>query len=72
MYDTYSITVINELQVESHGQKYPIQRAAQPKEVAPSFVFLADNAQSSYVSGEVRFHLQGYSIGYPKPNRSAS
>jgi NAD(P)-dependent dehydrogenase (short-subunit alcohol dehydrogenase family) len=39
--------------VESHGQKYPMQRAAQPKEVATAFVFLADNAQSSYVSGEV-------------------
>ncbi|BDA49372.1 Uncharacterized oxidoreductase YghA [Coccomyxa sp. Obi] len=31
----------------------PINRAGQPAELAPSFVFLANNAESSYVNGEI-------------------
>ena len=35
------------------GADTPLGRAGQPAEVAPAFVFLADVAQSSYVSGTV-------------------
>lgn len=37
--------------IETFGQKTPLGRAAQPAELAPSFVFLASN-DSSYVTGE--------------------
>jgi len=35
------------------GANYPIKRPAQPRELAPAFVFLACGADSSYVSGEI-------------------
>jgi len=35
------------------GESYPIKRPAQPRELAPAFVFLASSADSSYVSGEI-------------------
>jgi NAD(P)-dependent dehydrogenase (short-subunit alcohol dehydrogenase family) len=38
--------------VEKHGQSAPLERAGQPAEVAPVFVFLASD-ESRYVSGEV-------------------
>jgi NAD(P)-dependent dehydrogenase (short-subunit alcohol dehydrogenase family) len=38
--------------VEKHGQSAPMQRAGQPAEVAPLYVFLASD-ESRYVSGEV-------------------
>jgi NAD(P)-dependent dehydrogenase (short-subunit alcohol dehydrogenase family) len=31
----------------------PLQRPAQPEEIAPAFVFFASNADSSYITGEV-------------------
>ena len=34
------------------GSNYPLQRPAQPVEVAPGFVFLASD-ESRYVSGEI-------------------
>merc|ERR1712110_572059 len=34
------------------GSNYPIKRPAQPRELAPAFVFLAAGTDSSYVSGE--------------------
>ena len=40
-------------QVAEHGKKTPMERPAQPEEVAPAFVYLASEADSSYVSGEV-------------------
>lgn len=40
-------------QVAAHGKKTPMERPAQPEEVAPAFVYLASEADSSYVSGEV-------------------
>ncbi|WP_439623148.1 SDR family oxidoreductase [Gemmata sp.] len=40
-------------QVAKHGEKTPLERPAQPEEVAPTFVFLASNADSSYITGEV-------------------
>jgi NAD(P)-dependent dehydrogenase (short-subunit alcohol dehydrogenase family) len=39
--------------VEKFGQDAPLGRAGQPAEVAPAFVFLADPASASYVSGTV-------------------
>ncbi len=38
--------------VEKHGQSAPMQRAGQPAEVAPIYVFLASD-DSRYVSGEI-------------------
>jgi NAD(P)-dependent dehydrogenase (short-subunit alcohol dehydrogenase family) len=31
----------------------PFGRPAQPEEVAPAFVFLASNADSNYITGEI-------------------
>jgi hypothetical protein len=41
-----------EERVEKHGESAPLERAGQPAEVAPLFVFLASD-ESRYVSGEV-------------------
>ena len=38
--------------VETFGSQVPMERAGQPEEVAPSFVFLASD-DSSYISGQV-------------------
>lgn len=39
--------------VSKFGKKQPIQRPAQPEELAPAYVFLASNADSSYVTGAI-------------------
>lgn len=39
--------------IEVFGQETPLGRAGQPAEVAPAFVFLACQAEASYVSGTV-------------------
>jgi NAD(P)-dependent dehydrogenase (short-subunit alcohol dehydrogenase family) len=44
--------------VESFGKDTPMQRAGQPDEVAPSYVFLASNIDSSYMTGQV-LHVDG-------------
>lgn len=46
--------------VASHGSKAPMQRAGQPAEVAPSYLFLASE-DSSYISGQV-LHPNGGEI----------
>ena len=46
-------------QVAKHGEDTPMQRAAQPEEVAPAFVFFASEADSSYITGEVLTLLGG-------------
>jgi NAD(P)-dependent dehydrogenase (short-subunit alcohol dehydrogenase family) len=38
--------------VEKFGQQAPMERAAQPDEIAPSYVFLASNELSGYYSGQ--------------------
>jgi NAD(P)-dependent dehydrogenase (short-subunit alcohol dehydrogenase family) len=42
-----------------HGTSVPMQRPAQPEEVAPSYVFFASEADSSYITGEVLTVLGG-------------
>jgi NAD(P)-dependent dehydrogenase (short-subunit alcohol dehydrogenase family) len=39
--------------VESFGSHVPMGRAAQPDEIAPSYVFFASQQLSSYYTGEV-------------------
>ena len=39
--------------VAEHGADNPMQRPGQPEEVSPAFVFLASEADSSYISGEI-------------------
>jgi NAD(P)-dependent dehydrogenase (short-subunit alcohol dehydrogenase family) len=46
-----------------HGADTPLGRPAQPEEVAPAYVFLASNADSSYISGIVLPILGGETIG---------
>jgi NAD(P)-dependent dehydrogenase (short-subunit alcohol dehydrogenase family) len=45
--------------VAQFGAKTPIGRPAQPEEVAPAYVFLASDADSSYITGEVITLLGG-------------
>jgi NAD(P)-dependent dehydrogenase (short-subunit alcohol dehydrogenase family) len=45
---------------EDFGKQVPMQRAGQPEEVAPSYVFLA-SADSSYMSGQM-LHINGGDI----------
>jgi NAD(P)-dependent dehydrogenase (short-subunit alcohol dehydrogenase family) len=44
-----------------HGSGAPMDRAGQPDEVAPSYIFLASEADSSYMSGQV-LHPNGGSV----------
>src|SRR4051812_24618567 len=39
--------------VAEFGKKTPLKRPAQPEELAPAYVFLASDADSSYITGEV-------------------
>jgi len=45
--------------VAKHGADVPMKRPAQPEEVAPAYVFLASEADSSYITGEVLTLLGG-------------
>lgn len=40
-------------EVAKFGQQTPMKRPGQPEEVAPAYVFLASNADSSFMTGEV-------------------
>jgi len=45
--------------VVTFGGDTPMKRAAQPEEMAPTYVFLASNVDSSYITGEVISLLGG-------------
>jgi NAD(P)-dependent dehydrogenase (short-subunit alcohol dehydrogenase family) len=51
-----------EEKVESFGQQVPMQRAAQPDEIAPSYVFFASDELSSYYTGEVLAPIGGETL----------
>nr|ANI19829.1 glucose/ribitol dehydrogenase [Hevea brasiliensis] len=44
------------------GSEVPMDRAAQPYEIAPSYVFLASNECSSYITGQVLHPNGGYIV----------
>ena len=48
--------------VEQFGKQVPMQRAAQPDEIAPSYVFFADDQLSSYYTGEVLAPIGGETL----------
>jgi NAD(P)-dependent dehydrogenase (short-subunit alcohol dehydrogenase family) len=48
--------------VESFGQQVPMERAAQPDEIAPSYVFFASEKLSSYYTGEVLAPIGGETL----------
>lgn len=45
-------------EVSKFGQDTPMKRPGQPEEVAPAYVYLASNTESSYVSGQI-LHVNG-------------
>lgn len=47
------ITTTSDTKLSEHGKGTPMQRGGQPAEVAPSYLFLACNDDSSYISGQV-------------------
>jgi NAD(P)-dependent dehydrogenase (short-subunit alcohol dehydrogenase family) len=51
----------SEEEVAEFGQNVPLKRPGQPYEVAPCFVFLASEADSSYITGQV-LHPNGGTI----------
>src|SRR4051795_4687166 len=56
------VATFPEEKVESFGQQVPMQRAAQPDEIAPSYVFFASNELSSYYTGEVLAPIGGETL----------
>jgi NAD(P)-dependent dehydrogenase (short-subunit alcohol dehydrogenase family) len=50
-------------QVAEFGKKTPLERPAQPEEVAPAYVFLASEADSSFITGIILPVLGGETIG---------
>jgi NAD(P)-dependent dehydrogenase (short-subunit alcohol dehydrogenase family) len=51
-----------EEKVETFGKQVPMQRAADPDEIAPSYVFFASEQLSSYYSGEVLAPIGGETL----------
>ena len=45
------------------GAKTPLERPAQPEEIAPAYVFLASDADSSFITGVVLPALGGETVG---------
>jgi NAD(P)-dependent dehydrogenase (short-subunit alcohol dehydrogenase family) len=46
-------------EMKNFGESQPMKRAAQPEEIAPAYVFLASEADSSYISGIVLEEMGG-------------
>lgn len=53
---------MTEERVSKFGEETPMGRPAQPEEIAPSYVFLASNADSSFISGIVLPVMGGETI----------
>jgi NAD(P)-dependent dehydrogenase (short-subunit alcohol dehydrogenase family) len=51
-----------EEKVEQFGKQVPMKRAAQPDEIAPSYVLFASNELSSYYTGEVLAPIGGETL----------
>jgi NAD(P)-dependent dehydrogenase (short-subunit alcohol dehydrogenase family) len=49
--------------VAKFGEQNPMGRPAQPEELAPAYVFLASNADSSYITGTVLQVMGGETSG---------
>jgi NAD(P)-dependent dehydrogenase (short-subunit alcohol dehydrogenase family) len=49
--------------VSQFGSETPLQRPAQPEEIAPAYVFLASAADSSYITGIILPVMGGETIG---------
>lgn len=45
--------------IEQFGAKTPLGRPAQPEEIAPAYVFLASDADSSFITGEILAQMGG-------------
>lgn len=45
-------STFDEQSVQNFGQNTTLGRAGQPEECAPSYVFLASNITSSYITGQ--------------------
>ncbi len=54
-------STFDEDKVDTFGADVPLGRAGQPEEVAPAYVYLASEADSSYVTGQV-IHVNGGEI----------
>jgi NAD(P)-dependent dehydrogenase (short-subunit alcohol dehydrogenase family) len=50
-------------EVAKFGEKNPMGRPAQPEEIAPAYVFLASNADSSYITGTILQVMGGETTG---------
>jgi NAD(P)-dependent dehydrogenase (short-subunit alcohol dehydrogenase family) len=50
-------------EVARFGKDKPMERPAQPEELAPAYVFLASNADSSYITGFVMQVMGGETVG---------
>jgi NAD(P)-dependent dehydrogenase (short-subunit alcohol dehydrogenase family) len=50
-------------QVSQFGKKTPLERPAQPEEIAPAYVFFASDADSSFITGVVLPVLGGETVG---------
>jgi NAD(P)-dependent dehydrogenase (short-subunit alcohol dehydrogenase family) len=55
-------STMGEEKVESFGQDVPMQRAAHPDEIAPSYVFFAAERLSGYYTGEVLAPVGGETL----------
>jgi NAD(P)-dependent dehydrogenase (short-subunit alcohol dehydrogenase family) len=56
------VATFPEEKVEEFGKQVPMERAAQPDEIAPSYVFFASNELSSYYTGEVLAPIGGETL----------
>jgi NAD(P)-dependent dehydrogenase (short-subunit alcohol dehydrogenase family) len=50
-------------EISTFGGDVPMKRPAQPEELAPAYVFLASNADSSYITGTVIQVMGGRTAG---------